>query len=282
MKKFRRNNVLAARGISEAISPMDLQILLKNTQEIVRACKDRDIPVRVCGSFGFRLRCVGFEYLQTRAGRQINDLDFVAYMRDKQKLERLIGQMGYRINKELAGVPGLPRSVFYSPQGGFHCDFFYNTLFFCHTIDLTHRLEVDPLTIPLAELLLQKLQIVKINRKDIYDIQMLLCSHELGGVDGELINLDLLSDLCRNDWGLWQTVTTNLDLLRKITLTDDSLSARDRNFVLRRISKILESVNQARKTTRWRLRAVIGKKLSWYNEVEEIDHSAAADPYDEK
>jgi hypothetical protein len=49
---------------------------------------------------------------------------------------------------------------------------------------------VDSLTIPLAELLLEKMQIFQINEKDIIDTIMLLMEHPLGNSDHEVINID--------------------------------------------------------------------------------------------
>jgi hypothetical protein len=48
-----------------------------------------------------------------------------------------------------------------------------------HTIDLRDRFELDDATLPLADLLLTKLQIVQLNEKDVLDILALLADHEL-------------------------------------------------------------------------------------------------------
>lgn len=255
---------------------MELNLLESSAREIIDYSQKEAIKTRISGSLGYRLRCPEFGYLQLRNSRQIGDIDLVAYLKDKQKLEKLMEQIGYKINKELAGVPGLRRSVFYSCAHGFHCDIFYDTLDFCHTIDLRHRLEIDYPTIPLMELLLQKLQIIKINQKDIYDLQTLLRKHVVGNTDEQSINLAMLSNLCRNDWGLWQTVTINLSFLESLTLGDEQLSDDDKNIIKLRIDKILESVNLAPKTMLWKLRSLLGRKIRWYNEVEEINHQQEA------
>jgi len=62
---------------------------------------------------------------------------------------------------------------------GLHIDIFYEKLDFCHVIYWKDRLDVDHPSIPLAEMLLEKMQIVQINEKDIIDTIMLLLEHSL-------------------------------------------------------------------------------------------------------
>ena len=78
-------------------------------------------------------------------------------------------------------------------------DVFYDKLDFCHVIRWDGRLEVDSPTIPLAELLLEKMQIVKINEQDVVDTFMLLLEHPLGHTDAETINLARMARLCADD-----------------------------------------------------------------------------------
>ena len=91
-----------------------------------------------------------------------------------------------------------------------HLDVFYDRLEFCHVIPLADRLEADSPTIPLAELLLSKLQIVKINEKDVVDTILLMLDHPLGHGDVDTIDADRVASLCAADWGLWRTLTMNL------------------------------------------------------------------------
>ena len=83
------------------------------------------------------------------------------------------------------------------------------------------RLAASSPTLPLAELLLSKLQVVKINRKDVLDALVLLAEHPLGQDDGAAdsrlglgaINVPRILSFTSNDWGWWRTVTGNLDTL---------------------------------------------------------------------
>ena len=93
-------------------------------------------------------------------------------------------------------------------------DVFVGTFEMCHELPLDTRLELETQTLPLAELVLTKLQIVKLNQKDSYDLYSLLLTHEVANHDDEAINVAWIGELCGRDWGLYRTVQINLERLR--------------------------------------------------------------------
>ena len=103
-------------------------------------------------------------------------------------------------------------------------DVLIDTLEMCHRFDFGDRLQYATPTLPLAELLLSKLQVVKINRKDVLDALVLLAEHELGADDGSAvsgegygkINVPRILEITSNDWGWWRTVTGNLRQARPV------------------------------------------------------------------
>jgi len=133
----------------------------------------------------------------------------------------------------------------------------------------SYRLEVDDPTVPLAELLLEKMQIVKLNQKDVIDSIMLLREHQVGDTDS-FINASRVAQLCSRDWGLWKTVTTNLSKLAEIAYGIEKLSEDDRSDVGRKVSDLLARIDREPKTTAWKMRARIGEKKKWYRDVEEM------------
>jgi hypothetical protein len=138
----------------------------------------------------------------------------------------------------------------------------------CHTIDLRDRLALEPETLPLADLLLQKLQIVEINRKDLLDITALLAEHDLGAEAPEHIDLGYIARLLADDWGFWHTVTENVgraDAFARQLEMEPSAQAR----VVDRLQRLRGALEDHPKTRRWRLRARIGTKKKWYQDVGE-------------
>jgi hypothetical protein len=147
---------------------------------------------------------------------------------------------------------------------------FYEKLDFCHTIYWKDRLEIDSPTIPPAELLLEKMQIVQINEKDVIDTIMLLLEHPLGDHDQEMINIKRIARLCADDWGLWRTMTMNLDKVQKLAMQYQQLTAAQKVKIASQVRAALDRLDAEPKSLAWKLRARIGDRLKWYKDVDEV------------
>lgn len=103
-------------------------------------------------------------------------MDFITYSKFRPLTKKLSVDLGYEpyISLMLTGATGRHRQIFNDKEGNKAIDVFLNKLEICHVIDYSKRLELDSPTVPLAELLLQKLQIVQTNEKDIQDTIILL------------------------------------------------------------------------------------------------------------
>jgi hypothetical protein len=134
----------------------------------------------------------------------------------------------------------------------------------------TGRLEVDSPSIPLAEMLLEKMQIVQINEKDIIDTIMLLLEHPLGDIDKETINIKRISELCAADWGLWRTTTMNLDKVRRLAQGYEQLTAEQKDKINSQVELAMTRFDQTPKTMAWQLRARVGDRVKWYKDVDEV------------
>lgn len=237
---------------------------------ILKASDESGILLRVIGSLAFQMHCPEFGYLQAAMGRAYTDIDFAAYSRQAKQISGLMAGMGYVENREVfIGSEG-ERAIFDKTGTSLHVDVFYEKLDFCHTIFWKDRLEVDSPTIPLTELLLEKMQIVQINEKDIIDTIMLLLEHPLGDVDKETINLKLAAQLCANEWGLWRTTTMNLEKVKQLAHHYTQLSSEQKSKVEAQVDAILARLNDEPKPLAWRLRARVGDRVKWYKDVDEV------------
>jgi hypothetical protein len=142
----------------------------------------------------------------------------------------------------------------------------------CHKIPLENRLAADSLSIPLAELFLTKAQIVEINRKDALDLYALLLDHEVGPSDNDTINSDRLASLCGKDWGLYTTINKTLDFLIA-QLAEIHLEEPADARVRQRVESLRVVLEQAPKSTAWKLRAKVGTKMRWYELPEEVQRT---------
>jgi hypothetical protein len=151
-----------------------------------------------------------------------------------------------------------------------HVDVFYEKLDFCHAIPLQDRLQVDAPTLPLAELLLAKLQIVKVTEKDFIDMIALLLEHELGENDRNTLNAARIAKLCAEDWGLWRTATKNLDKLEPFARGHTKLDATQKARLVAQVAALHRRLDAEPKSLSWRMRARIGERMKWYNDVEDV------------
>ncbi len=233
--------------------------------------ENKHVLMRLIGALAFRTHCQKYGYIQDALGRKFTDFDFVSYPRFTRDARRVLTELGYEEDKQVTQLFGDRRMLFHDPAFGRHIDVFYNVLDFCHPISFVGRLEKEAITVPLAELLLEKMQIVQINEKDLIDSIMLLREHPIGDTDHETINAKVITDILANDWGFWRTVTANLKLLDERLAAYRDLADDDRNVVHGRIKELQDRIEAAPKSLRWKARTQIGERVKWYKDVEELE-----------
>jgi hypothetical protein len=226
--------------------------------------------LRVIGSLAFQIHSPKFGYLQAAMGRAYTDIDFAGYRSQAKEARALMAGLGYSENQEVYIVSEGDRAIFENPSNGLHVDVFYDKLDFCHVISWNGRLEVDAPTIPLAEMLLEKMQIVKINEKDVIDTIMLLLEHKLGDEDIETVNIARVAQLCAKDWGLWRTLTMNLEKVKQLAQGYTQLSEDQKAYVASQVDLGLAVIEKEPKNMAWRMRARVGDRVKWYKDVDEV------------
>ena len=178
--------------------------------------------------------------------------------------------LGYEEVREVIIMSEGDRSIFNHQQSDLHVDVFYDKLDFSHVISWNNRLEVDNPTIPLSELLLEKMQIYQINEKDIIDTIMLLLEHPFGDSDDEVINIYRIAQLLAKDWGLWRTTTMNLSKVGQMAGSYSQLKDSEQANVISQVDLAQERIELEPKSRGWRLRDRVGDRVKWYKEVDEV------------
>jgi hypothetical protein len=243
---------------------------LEEVQRILDAAKNEDVLLRLLGALAFHIHCPKFSYMQEMLGRTFTDIDFASYRKESPRINELFAELGYQRDVRVTALFG-SRLVFHDASGtGRHCDVFLDKLEFCHDVVFQGRLEVDYPTIPLAELLLEKMQIIKLNEKDAIDTIMLLREHEIGESDEDTINARHLAGLTARDWGLWRTFTMNLENVKKTAQTYEKLSEEDKTDVNSKIAALRVRIDKEPKSRGWKIRSQIGEKRKWYRDVDEF------------
>lgn len=216
------------------------------------------------GAIAIRLHCTEFEHLHME--RELSDIDLMSHKAHEASVKNFLVESGY---EPMGGGLSIiaDRQIYF---GKYHVDVFFDKLEMCHVINFVGRLELDFPTITLADLLLEKMQIVKINEKDLKDTALLLRAHDLGEEDNkETINSSYISRLLSKDWGFYYTVTTNLRKVRSFSSTYFS-SPEDEAIVDKRCTSLLDRIEIEPKSMSWKIRAKIGTKKQWYQDVGEV------------
>lgn len=246
--------------------------MMKEALSIVEEAKKNKVTLRMLGAIAFRTHCHKHESLYDALARGISDIDFVGHAADIEKIEKILKDFDYESPKgTLGGLTHPDRLIFYNPSRKITVDVFLDQLSMCHIIDFKNRLEVDYPTIPLAELLLEKMQIVKINEKDLKDTTMLFLEHDLGSGDNEVINEKLISSLLSDDWGFYYTVTTNLKKVTNYLSTTKIITEPQKELIEYRIGRLIQAIESHPKSFKWKMRARLGNKKKWYADVEEVE-----------
>jgi hypothetical protein len=238
-------------------------------QRIISEAQKQDIFLRLIGGLAVKVHCPHASHRALE--REYPDIDFVTDKASAKKLMDFLPAMGYTPNKTFNTLSGDRRQLYYDEPRGRQIDVFIGDFEMCHKLPLADRLYVEPVTIPLAELFLSKAQVVELNRKDVLDLLALVLDHEAGPRDEETINTQVIADLCATDWGLYTTISmTNQKLADVIDDGDVELDESQVQTIRQRLATIQAAMDAAPKSLAWKMRAKVGTRVRWYEEVEEV------------
>jgi hypothetical protein len=246
----------------------------KEIRRIIKEADGRGVPVRILGGAAIRMHCPEHEGLYEKLKRTPkHDMDFVTYKKFRPLTKKLFMDLGYEpyVTMMMTGATGRHRQIFNDKDGNKAVDVFLGVLEMCHNIDYEGRLEVDSPTVPLAELLLQKLQIVQTNEKDVQDTIILLLEHDIGSSDKEEINGDHIAKVLANDWGFYYTVNAKIGEVKEMLDRYGALSKEDKALVVERLDKLQKRIGIEPKSLKWNMRAKAGTSVKWYRVVEEVE-----------
>ena len=223
-------------------------------QVLLAAAAEAQVPAAALGGVAFQLLCVS-----ARAGgryhRPLADIDLATTGRSRRSLDELAVAAGFVADEPFNRMNGASR-MRYEDADGSHLDVFVDEFRLCHVLTWGKQLPVGQPTLPLAELLLTKLQVVRLEPKDISDLLALLTDRW----DDVGAQRDRLTELVRNDWGLWRTARGSLETLAGAP--DDVAAGR--------AAELLEHWHRIPLGPKARMRAAVGDRVRWYEEPEEL------------
>ena len=229
--------------------------------------EQQGVPIRLLGGVAVRLKA---PEIPASLDRSYKDIDLAVTKKGGGAADKLLKNAGYEPNVAFNAMHARERGLYYDDANGRQVDLFIDAFRMCHEIPLGKRLEVETQTVPLAELMLTKLQIIELNEKDIRDTVLLFHGHPIADHDDGAVNGSQIAALCADDWGLWRTITANVERCRG-HVADYQLPADDCRRIEGRLDDLLQRIEAEPKSRGWRRRAKVGDKKRWYDLPEEVE-----------
>lgn len=236
----------------------------EEAQRIVRHAERSKITLRLIGGLAVRFHCHGEHAAHLR---KYHDIDLFGLKKQSEGIFSVLEGLGYLPNSRYNSLYGEFRLQFIKQETS-PVDVLLDKFVMDHTLDFRKRLFLDDLTVPITDLLLTKLQIVKLTENDVRDMVAILEDHEIGHSDDkEILNVDYAADVCSHDWGLQRSVSENLDKMREL-LGEIVADPGPKTHLFRKIDLIQNALLRSTKSISWRIRSLIGDRVKWYQEVE--------------
>jgi len=260
---------------------------VKEAIEIVEKAQARGIYLRILGALATYIRSINnghadlFRSLE-RFGQGkplFTDLDLVGYRKQRGEITKFLRDLDFRPALQVNAMFGNTRMIYYHPQNKYHIDIFLNKLEFSHDVDFgekpgSGRLELDYPTICPTDIVLEKLQIHEINRKDLIDLIALFIVHDVQEkADSKVVDAGHIAKTLSNEWGFWYDATTNLGKVKSLLdepTTQAKLTTLQNQTTLERIDRLLSIIDNTPKTRDWEKRSKTGTSKPWYQQVEEV------------
>jgi hypothetical protein len=245
----------------------------KEADRLLREAEGRRLTLRLTGSLGVSAHSPGSRHLLGLLGRRpYRDVDVMGAWKQQRLVGHMFEELGYLPDPDIKQAQefGSKRLIYQHPGTRIKVDVFMDDLVMAHTVPFGRRLELDSPTISVTDLLLSKLQIHEITENDLIDMVVLLADHDLAPGDREAIDHAYVAGLLAKDWGFWWTTMSNLEKLDAALDRYQAVPVEIAGVVRERVAALRRQLEAAPKNSRWKLRARVGTRVRWYEEVQEV------------
>ena len=243
-----------------------LKDMPSEARRIVERARGKGVQLRVLGGLAVRFHCEDVSFCE----RPYSDIDLIGLSSQSSGVIGLFRELGYVPDINFNALHGAQRLKFEDHRNNRHAEVFLDMFRMDQTLDFRGRLEIDPLTISLTDLLLTKLQVVKLDLKDFHDLFSLFRGHKVGTDDRPgVFNARYIAHLCAQDWGLYHTVLRNLERFPEF-YDHFKLDGEERESMDRRIWILKLMIIEEPKGPLWKARAGVGERLPYYEPVDHV------------
>jgi hypothetical protein len=202
-------------------------------------------------------------------------MDFACVSSRTKDVIAFFAETGFLGDQRFNLLHGDRQMYFTTADGKTSVDVIMDKLNMCHVLEFKDRIDRMPDTLDVADLLLTKLQIVELNRKDVHDLVHLFSAFPVkDGDEPGTIGTGRIGKIVGEDWGWWRTVTMNLDKVAELAEGEHRDLVPDaRHFDPAEQARALRaSCDSCPKTLKWKLRSKVGDRVQWYELPEEVGH----------
>jgi len=182
-----------------------------------------------------------YRSMERLGDKVFTDIDYASYGKNRGKIVPFFEKQGYELEKRAAMMSGGTRHIYFSDRIPM-IDVFFDKLDYNHPINYQGRLEIHTHCVSLTDLLLQKLQIVNINDKDLKDTMLLLLAGQLGDIDNNRINVKYVAKLMSEDWGFYYTSIMNLNKVQAAVIGVPVISEQNRIIINEKAEAIIKII----------------------------------------
>ena len=249
---------------SNGSAGLPLDDTIAEAERVAAAAKAQRLGVKLLGGAGIHVHSPSAQRPPLR--RKYGDLDYVIPAKDRKAVLAFFPSLGYEANDRFNTMQGDRRLYFFDSRNGKQVDVFIDVIRMSHVIDMRGRLGHEGPAASPADLLVSKLQIYEVNRKDLVDLTALLLEHPIAAGDDEASDAAYVARLAAEEWGLYRTLQLNIEKLRR---TVDELDV-DAHTVTSRLDELWSAIETQSKPLKWKMRAQVGDRMRWYELPEEV------------
>ena len=243
-------------------------IFLKNNNFLLEAKNIVDNVIkkngilRLYGGVAVWAKCPEQREWLAQKGRKLKDIDFISTYKNIKIIRDVLLKKGYNETTKFQNFTSHIRREFVKDE--ILVELIFDKLNYCHTIDVHNRIKNDVLTLPISDLLLSKIQNIRLTDSDYLDLTALLLKYKIVSDITLSEELDRIVSVLCNDWPFYKTAMINsenfIDWLRKNNMFQE---------VINETKDLISVLKKSKKTIKWIIQSRIYRNRSiWYNLVE--------------
>jgi predicted regulator of Ras-like GTPase activity (Roadblock/LC7/MglB family) len=259
-KIMEKAGVSGRQGIQESRKRTEedshFRLVSNEVASIISIAHERGIVLQAAGDTAISLHCPSAVHPTALLERNL--LQLVGREKQTAQITQLLSDLGYSRERTLGVLRSGQCLRFVHPEKKFSLEVFLDVQKMRYQLDFSERLSLYDDFLPLADLLLWKLQTSPFDEQAACSVYAILNDHELGGPgEPEKVDVSRIIGICTSDWGWYKLVTADLE--KSIDWVNEKFGDETVVF-LERATHLLQMIKDAPKSDGWQLRGLFDEE----------------------